>query len=315
LIKPGQPWTDTKGNRVYAGGSNIYQENGTYYLIGEGEKVLHGDCSAEFNLYASKDLTTWAPLPSPLFNKDIISPPQYKFPYRMERPKIFKCPGATTDPYRLVFHCDTPSFSMQSIGVLTAPTVTGPYTFASPCFKPDGLASYDMGTFVDDARGGDGKAYLVRSVQNQYAGISAFDAQCLNVTGITSKWPKMEGQAIMRDEAGTLHLMGSHLTGWNANAAQFVTTTSKVLTNATWTGDYNPTGDRTTFDSQSTFILPYTHPDKHVTFMYMGDRWNGDGKNGGLKNFTNIWLPFTPPASAAGQWSLEWRDAWNINSF
>ena len=53
---------------------------------------------------------------------------------------------------------------------LQAPAVTGPYKFASPCFKPDGLDSFDMGTFVDDQRGGDGKAYLVRSVQNAYAG-------------------------------------------------------------------------------------------------------------------------------------------------
>ena len=29
-----------------------------------------------------------------------------------------------------------------------------------------------MGTFVDNGPGGDGKAYLIRSVQNQYAGIS-----------------------------------------------------------------------------------------------------------------------------------------------
>ena len=59
---------------------------------------------------------------------------------------------------------------MRSVGVLTADTVTGPYTFASPCFRPDGLDSYDMGTFVDVT--GDGRAYLIRSVENKFAGIS-----------------------------------------------------------------------------------------------------------------------------------------------
>jgi hypothetical protein len=125
---------------------------------------------------------------------------------------------------------------------------------------------------VDDdvAAGGSNKAYLVRSVENTYAGISAFDAQCLNTTGVTSQGPKMEGQAIMRDAAnGTLYLLGSHLTGWNPNPAQLVTTTSAVLENAAWVDNYNPSGSDTTWDSQSTFIYPFKHADGHVTYMYM----------------------------------------------
>jgi len=42
IIYPGQAWFDTDGNRIYAGGSNIYHENGIYYLIGEGKKVYSG---------------------------------------------------------------------------------------------------------------------------------------------------------------------------------------------------------------------------------------------------------------------------------
>jgi len=41
-----------------------------------------------------------------------------------------------------------------------------------------------MGTFVDSE--GDGRAYLVRSVKNQFAGISQFDDECLKTTGIVS---------------------------------------------------------------------------------------------------------------------------------
>jgi hypothetical protein len=215
----------------------------------------------------------------------------------MERPKIFRCPGATATPWRLVFHCDSPSFSMTSIGILTADTITGPYKFASPCFEPDGQASYDMGTFVDDARGGDGKAYLIRSVRNQFAGISAFNEDCTNVTGIVSQGPDMEGQAIMRDSKGVLHAAGSHLTGWSSNAAQFVTTSSAALPGAVWADNINPSGSPTTFDSQSTFIFPFMHADGHVTFVWMADRWNANGP-GGLDNMTNIWLPLVPPSGA-----------------
>jgi hypothetical protein len=138
---------------MYVGGANIYQENGVFYLVGEGKKVLSGDCSSEFTFYNSTDLVHWNPLPSPLQNKDIVAPSGFSYPFRMERPKIFKCPSATASPYRLVFHCDSPSFSMKSIGVLSAESVLGPYTFVSPCYRPDGEDSYDMGTFVDNERG------------------------------------------------------------------------------------------------------------------------------------------------------------------
>jgi hypothetical protein len=43
------PWYDSAGNRIFAGGANMYEENGVYYLVGEGKKVLDGDCSACFN--------------------------------------------------------------------------------------------------------------------------------------------------------------------------------------------------------------------------------------------------------------------------
>jgi hypothetical protein len=59
---------------------------------------------------------------------------------------------------------------------------------------------------------------------------------CLNVTGIISQGPDMEGQAIMRDSQGVLHAAGSHLTGWASNPAQFVTTNSSGLNGSVWTG-------------------------------------------------------------------------------
>ena len=42
-------------------------------------------------------------------------------------------------------------------------------------------------------------------------------------------------QAIMRDAVtGALYAAGSHLTGWAANAAQFVTSPNKSLVGASW---------------------------------------------------------------------------------
>ena len=297
VFTPGKPVYDTRGKRIYAGGANIFAENGTFYVVGEGEKV-YSDCSECIQLYKSADLATWHYVGCILNNSDVVAPQPGTPHYRMERPKIFRCPGS--QKMTMWFHCDTPGFSMRSVGVLTAPSVEGPYSFVKPCFRPDGRDSYDMGTFVDDR--GDGKAYLIRSVENSFAGISAMNDDCSDVTGIVSSGPDMEGQALMRDggKGGALYAMGSHLTGWAPNAMQFVATTSATLPGAVWVNNSNPTGDSTSFGGQSTFIYPYVHPDGHTTFIAMLDRWNM-GPNplpGGLENMTWLWLPMTPPSPA-----------------
>jgi len=208
IITPGAPWYTVDGQRMYAGGGNIVLDSGRYWFVGEGNKTLPpktgGDCSECFNLYSSPDLGNWTFEGCVLKNEDLraaMPAPQFKnetaYPFfRMERPKIFKCPG--TGRWTMWFHCDTDSFAISSVGVLTADAVTGPYTFASPCFKPDGFGSYDQGVFFDDPAVhplGDGKMYFVRSVDNSYAGISQMSDDCLNVTGIISGGtPKMEAQ-------------------------------------------------------------------------------------------------------------------------
>jgi hypothetical protein len=309
-------WLDTDGNRVYAGGANVVWEAalGRFFLVGEGNKTM-SDCSECINLYSAPTLgsqANWRFEGCVLRNEDVraAAPPPFndpaKYPfYRLERPKIFRCPTTKTpdvDPWRLVFHCDTDGFAMTSIGVLTAPNVTGPYTFAGPCFRPDGHASYDIGVFVDDPRmpGGDGRAYLARSFENSFAGISGFDDECLTTTGLVSgrDTPKMEAQAIMRDAAGVLHMIGSHETGWGPNAAIFLTSPNRSLVGAVWENAYNPSGDGSTYQSQSSFLFPFHHGDGNVTHVYMGDRWNAFGP-GGLQNMTNIWLPLLPPSGPA----------------
>ncbi len=70
--------------------------------------------------------------------------------------------------------------------------------------------------------------------------------------------------------------------------------------------------DPTTFDSQSTFVLPYTRADGSVLYIYCGDRWNDAGP-GGLLNSTYIWLPFHQGPN--GDWNLTWYDSWRIGDF
>jgi len=300
VIKPGQPWFDTSGNRIYAGGAGIYTENGLYYWVGEGNKVYQ-DLSEQFNLYSSPDLATWTFVGPALKNTSILA--NADGPYRMERPKIFKCPA--TSQYMLWFHCDTSNFAIHSVGVASSPTVGGPYKMSRPCFEPDGQGSYDMGIYHDDTG-----VYLVRSVNNQFAGISQLTPDCTNTTGITSSGPRIEGQAIFTT-GGKYYLWGSHLTGWAPNPALLSVSGGDTLKGAVWTDLGNPSNDATTFDSQSTFVLPYTHADGHTTLVYLGDRWNANGP-GGLQNASYIWLPLT---GSGNTWNLTYYPEWDLNNF
>lgn len=88
--------------------------------------------------------------------------------------------------YVLLFHADTASFSYPTVGVAMADQITGPYEWVR-VFHPDGFNSYDMGVFQED----NGTAYLIRSVNNQYVGISQLTPDYTNTMGITSTGPQV----------------------------------------------------------------------------------------------------------------------------
>ncbi len=88
--------------------------------------------------------------------------------------------------YVLLFHADTPKFGYPAVGVAVAKEIRGPYTWLR-VFKPDGLDSYDMGVFQED----DGTAFLVRSVKNEYVGISQLSPDYTDTLGITSTVPRV----------------------------------------------------------------------------------------------------------------------------
>jgi hypothetical protein len=83
--------------------------------------------------------------------------------------------------YVLLFHVDNINFTAAAVGVASAPSIYGPYTFLH-AFKPDGLPSYDLGVFQEE----DGAAFLIRSVDNSLLGISQLSGDYANTTGIVS---------------------------------------------------------------------------------------------------------------------------------
>lgn len=59
---PGAPWLDTDGKRIQAHGGQIFQENGTYYWLGENKDHTTGEDEVwtwGVRLYSSNDLMNW----------------------------------------------------------------------------------------------------------------------------------------------------------------------------------------------------------------------------------------------------------------
>ncbi len=203
-ITSGGIFTDTDGKPVHAHGAGIVLPDshpagagGKYYMVGATQKTQPGWLSEGINMYSSFDLQHWKFEHEIFHNTSITTPlPEGEIPYyRIERPKVIY--NKLTKKYVMYFHLDSNGFKMGMVGVCTCDSVAGDYTFVHG-FQPDGQRSLDMGLFQDE----DGSAYLIRSVDNQYAGFSKLTPDYLHPTGIFSHGPKCEGQAVWRDGDG-----------------------------------------------------------------------------------------------------------------
>merc|ERR1712224_553830 len=108
-------------------------------------------------------------------------------PWIVERPKVLY--NTKTTMYVLWFHLDQPGYRFAHVGVATSKAPQGPFTFLYGLL-PDGKTSEDMSLFRDPQ---DGQAYFIRSIGNQYVGISRLTPDYLNSTGVISNHTRFEG--------------------------------------------------------------------------------------------------------------------------
>lgn len=165
-----------------------------------------------------------------------------------------------------------------------------------------GQMARDMTLFVDD----DGKAYHIHSSEeNLTLHISELNDE---YTDFTKKFVAVmpaghnEAPAIFKKE-GKYYLITSGCTGWAPNAARsFVA--DHIF--GPWTDLGNPCRGtekevKTTFDSQSTFILE--NPKTPGQYIFMADRWRPDNAIDGRY----IWLPIVfEQEKPVIKWSTEW---------
>ncbi|MEP4534619.1 MAG: glycoside hydrolase family 43 protein [Cyclobacteriaceae bacterium] len=168
-----------------------------------------------------------------------------------------------------------------------------------------GQMSRDMTVFVDH----DDKAYHIHSAEeNLTLNISELTDDYLDFTG---KWVTMmpgghnEAPAIVKKES-TYYMITSGCTGWDPNAARSFKSKSIF---GPWEALGNPCvgeGSDLTFDSQSTFIIPFQG--KENAYIFMADRWHPSNPIDGRY----IWLPLQ---FVDGKPVLQWYDQWSLDVF
>lgn len=170
-----------------------------------------------------------------------------------------------------------------------------------------GQMSRDMTLFVDD----DGAAYhLASSEDNGTLHLSRLSDDFLDTTGEYIRlFPGRfnEAPALMKRE-GIYFLITSGCTGWDPNPARLF----KARTIwGPWEELENPcVGTKaqkaSTFESQSTYILPVTG--KSDAFVFIADRWRPENAIDGRY----VWLPIQFRNDSP---VIEWTDAWDLGFF
>jgi hypothetical protein len=155
-----------------------------------------------------------------------------------------------------------------------------------------------MTVFKDD----DSKAYLIHSSENNNTmHVNLLSEDYLKVTDryvriLENK--RREAPAMFKYQ-GKYYLVTSDCSGWSPNPATYATADFPL---GTWNQAGNPCkgdGSATTFDSQSTFILPLDA--QKGEFLFMADRWNKTD----LKDSRYIWLPLK---ASHGDVSIIWHE-------
>src|SRR6185436_10214888 len=285
-------WKDTNGNFINAHGAGILNYNGTYYMCGEIKKgktwLVPGqnwECyrvpAGGVSCYSSKDLSSWkyeGVALMPLIGDSLNDIDTGKV---IERPKVIY--NELTKKFVMWMHIDAKDYSFAHAGVAVSDNPAGPYKYLGSV-QPNGQMSRDMTLFKDD----DNKAYLIYSSENNNS-----MHVCLlsdDYLSPTKTWSRIlidrnrEAPALFKNK-GKYYLITSACTGWSPNPATYAVA-SQLL--GPWQEYDNPcTGEEaeTTFQSQSTFILPVKG--KSDQYIFMADKWNKLD----IENSKYVWLP------------------------
>ena len=154
-ICPGQPWLDTKGERIQAHGGAVYFEDGVYYWYGENKEHTDGKNGIwtwGIKVYASADLMNWE-------DRGFLIPPELDDPNsalfptkRVDRPHILRCDK--TGKYVCWIKLSGPEAAFT---IWQADRLLGPYEMVENLYNPGGHKAGDFDLIADPVTG---KGYL-----------------------------------------------------------------------------------------------------------------------------------------------------------
>jgi beta-xylosidase len=283
---------DETGNFVNAHGAGVLYHNGAYYLFGEIKKgktwLVPGQQWEDYRVpaggvscYSSKDLKHWK------YEGVALSPSKGDTSKDLdtnrviERPKVIY--NTKTKKFVMWMHVDKKNYSYSQSGVAVSDKPTGPYRYLRSV-KPNGNMSRDMTVFRDD----DGKAYLIySSEQNKTMQVCLLSDDYLRPTKTFSRIlidRNREAPALFKS-GDKYYLITSSCTGWSPNAATYAVADNPLGPYKEYGNPCQGPGAETTFEAQSTFVLPVKG--KPGNFIFMADRWNKLD----LPKSDYLWLP------------------------
>ncbi|TFY68540.1 hypothetical protein EVG20_g3526 [Dentipellis fragilis] len=326
-IVAGATWTDTSGNAIQAHGGGFLKVGSTYYWFGE-DKSHNSALFKAVSCYTSTNFVTWTrqndaltPISGTMIStSDIVERPKVIFNSKvlcsLEGSLVSEIltHGLQNSEYVMWFHSDTSNYDAAMVGVATAKSPCGPYTYKSS-FKPLGADSRDMSLFQDNEVPSNASwwstdlllplaaqsAYLLyASDNNQNFKITKLDANYYNVTTEASvlNGATLEAPGIVKRN-NVYYLIASHTSGWDPNPNKWFSASSL---SGPWSSqaDIAPEDTRTYF-SQNAYDLPLGS-----NAIYMGDRWRPDL----LGSSRYIWYPLD---WSSGSPQIVHADVWTVN--
>ena len=364
-FRPGQHWLDTTGReiRAHSGGLlNDPQSNRTYWYGSEGYPGGDALLNTKINVYSSSDgdLMNWRPegvaFEMPRQGLCAAPPPNPANPPTCYADRCKVIHNAATQKY--VMWCKSKPFA--SVAVAKAPV--GPFHLVDQII-PGGHEVGDCTVHVDPTDAS--AAYFILSVHPEHPnttsgyGFSHDDERQLkifqltpdwtNLTGeyrnATALWPlpnkydgKLEAPAAFHDPSTMKHyIWTSHCTGWFPNDAVLLES-AEMFASQLWKRRGNPTHNDTSWQSQSTFVLPVpsvqaegsaaergvvdgVYTAAGAPWIYIADRFMCNCDSGVLPGCPDyvqlnqtgryVWLPIERDGDKL---VVNWHDEWKLKS-
>ncbi len=271
-IYPGQPWLDTKGERIQAHGAAVYYEDGVYYWYGENKEYTDGKNGIwtwGLKVYSSSDLYNWTDR-GYLIPPNITDPDSSMFPSkRTDRPHIIKCDK--TGKYVCWFKL---SGAEAAFSIYQADSLLGKYEEVANLYNPNGYKIGDFDLIKDEDTkkayiyfDGDHKSTVCMRLSDDY--LKAEEVVCESYKDLKPPFTR-EAQSLFEFN-GKKYMLTSSMSGYVPNKSDCAKADK-------WTDEFISIGDPhvndescASFNSQISKVFKVEG--KKDLFIAMADRW------------------------------------------